>query len=63
MVKAIREEVNKTKYAVSIGYAYSEEKLLTLDEMTRIADEEMYLDKENFYKSGKLERRKAVVDD
>ena len=63
MVKAIREEVNRTKYAVSIGYAYSEEKLLTLDEMTRIADEEMYLDKENFYKSGKLERRKAVVAD
>lgn len=58
-VKAIREEVNKTQYRVSIGLAYSEEKLLTLDEMVRIADEEMYLDKEDFYKSGKLERRKA----
>ncbi|MBO4286469.1 MAG: GGDEF domain-containing protein [Bacilli bacterium] len=58
VVKKIKEEVDRTEYAVSIGFAYSEEKLLTLDEMVKIADEEMYQDKENFYKSGKLERRK-----
>lgn len=53
----IKEALKETKYTVSIGYAYTEDKTLSLEELAKIADEQMYIDKENFYKSGKMERR------
>lgn len=56
----IRYHLENTRYTVSMGYAYSGDKSLTIDELIKIADQEMYLDKEKFYqKNTWLERRKA----
>ena len=56
-VSDIKEGLKETKFTASIGFAYSEDKSLTIEELAKLADEQMYLDKENFYKSGKMERR------
>ena len=58
-ISNIKKALEQTKYTISIGYAFSEDKSMDIDELTKIADEEMYLDKERFYQDSKMERRKA----
>ena len=59
IIRNIRRILSASSYTVSIGYAYSEKKDMTIDELSKIADEKMYLDKEEFYKNSKMERRKS----
>jgi len=54
----IKAKTKETKYAVSVGFAFDENKELDLEKMSKIADEQMYIDKDNYYRNSKLERRK-----
>lgn len=54
----IKEKMKQTKYAVSVGFAFDENKELDLEKMSKIADEQMYIDKDNYYRNSTLERRK-----
>ena len=54
----IKTKTKETKYAVSIGISFDENKTMDLEEMSKIADEQMYIDKDNYYRNSKLERRK-----
>lgn len=54
----IKEKMKDTIYTVSIGYAFDQTKLLSLDDLSKIADEQMYIDKANYYKNSNIERRK-----
>ena len=58
IIRNIKGTLSNSSYTVSVGYAYSEKKELTVEELSKIADEQMYIDKENFYKNSKVERRK-----
>ena len=59
IIRNIKSVLSRSSYSASIGYAYNENKDLTVDELSKIADEQMYIDKENFYKNSKMERRKS----
>ena len=48
-VKKIKERMNETKYSCAIGVAYKE-KNLSLNDLTKIADEAMYEDKKHYKK-------------
>lgn len=48
-IKNLKEKMNKTKYSCAIGVAYKE-KNLSLNDLTKIADEAMYEDKEHYKK-------------
>lgn len=48
-IKELKEKMNKTKYSCAIGVAYKE-KNLSLNDLTKIADEAMYEDKEHYKK-------------
>lgn len=58
----IREDLAKTKYYCSAGYAYRREKDTTIEELYRLSESLMYSDKEQFYKSAPFERRKAEIE-
>ena len=56
--KLIKSECEKEDCFVSIGYAFRKDKSLSLEELSKIADERMYQDKMEFYKNNrKFERR------
>lgn len=56
--KLIKSECEKDNCFVSIGYAFKKDKNITLDDLSKIADERMYQDKTEFYKNNrKFERR------
>ena len=62
IINQIKEDLEKTEYYCSIGYAIKEAgKEETLDELLRRAEENMYRDKEEFYKDAKFERRKVNI--
>ena len=48
-VKKLKERMNETKYSCAIGVAYKE-KNLSLNDLTKIADEAMYEDKKHYKK-------------
>ena len=58
MVSDIKEAMKTTKYSLSIGYAYDENKNKSLEELSKISDEEMYKDKTAYYQDSHIERRK-----
>ena len=53
-----KEELKSTLYYCSVGYAYRSDKNSNVDELFKISEQEMYKDKADFYKTGKIERRK-----
>ncbi len=61
-VERIQDEINKTKYHCSIGFAYRENKNISVDDIIKQAEKEMYLDKDKFYRQSHIERRKTGRD-
>lgn len=59
VVAKFKENLSKTPYHCSIGYAYRNDKSVSFDELLKEAERKMYQDKEEFYKNSKFERRKA----
>ena len=58
-ISAFRKEVSETKYYCSIGYACKNKAADNVDKMFKLSEERMYLDKAEFYKTAKFERRKT----
>ena len=59
-VVKIREILAETPYSASIGMAIREDPNQDVDEMFTQAEKAMYADKEHFYKTSGIERRKGV---
>ena len=57
-VEKIQKEMAKTEYHISIGYAFNEERDADVQELIRAADKEMYPDKEHYYLTSGIDRRK-----
>ena len=53
LIDRIHKLVAETKYTCSIGYSYHQEGSLELDDLLKTSDEQMYLDKAEFYKNKK----------
>ena len=53
LVERIKKYVSETKYTCSIGYSYSEEGYKLSDDLLKSSDEQMYLDKAEYYKNQK----------
>ena len=53
LVERIKKYVAETKYTCSIGYSYCEGKFEQSDDLLKASDEQMYLDKAEFYKNQK----------
>ncbi|MCR5348192.1 MAG: GGDEF domain-containing protein [Bacilli bacterium] len=49
----------KTEYFCSVGYCYRADRPLTIDEMLKAAEKQMYTEKDSFYRNSPFERRKA----
>ncbi len=60
VIDKIRYELIRTKYSASIGYAYRDTNDLDLKTLSKIAEAEMYRNKEEFYKTSTFERRESV---
>ena len=58
VILCIKEDLFPTKYRVSVGYAVRDESNSTIDDLIRVAEERMYADKAEFYKSSPYDRRK-----
>ena len=56
-IAKFKELLSKTPYHCSAGYAYKDNKE-SIEELMKKAEENMYLDKNKFYKDSKFERRK-----
>ena len=59
VIGKIREDIKEAKYYCSIGYACANGRNIDIETLEKEAEEKMYLDKEEFYKNAKFERRKA----
>ena len=55
----IKSELTDSRYSCSIGAVYKTDKNQTLDDLLKQAEIAMYKDKERFYKTSNIERRKA----
>ena len=58
----MKSDLRKTKYSCSIGYAYRSNKNMSIDELLKKSEEQMYLAKEEFYKNSSYERRKTPTN-
>ncbi len=59
-IKSVKDEIQEKGYNCAVGYAYCEHKDDTcMNELFKIAENNMYKDKERFYKESKVERRKV----
>lgn len=53
LVDRVHKYVAETEYTVSIGYSYQKGGFLNLDDLLKASDEQMYLEKAEFYKNKK----------
>ena len=58
-IEEFKKRLAETTYYCSVGYAYAPNHDIEISELMKMAEKEMYKDKEKFYKSGILERRRA----
>ena len=59
LISYFKKEIKTTKYYCSIGYAYRDKEVDTIDKMYKLSEERMYQDKAEFYKTAEFERRKS----
>ena len=58
-IRLIKEKLGKTKYYCSMGYAIKKpDSEISVEELLKLAEAEMYRDKESFYAQGIFERRR-----
>ena len=60
-IQGIKDDLKNTKYSCSVGAVYKTSKDQTIDVLLQEAEQEMYKDKEEFYKTSKIERRRSRV--
>lgn len=54
----VKEDLSKTEYHCSIGYAHQMNRDISIEDLLKEAEEKMYLDKAEFYKTSAIDRRK-----
>lgn len=59
LISAFKEELSKTTYFCSVGYAIKDEKYTNIESVIRQAEKSMYNNKAEFYKGSPFERRKV----
>lgn len=59
-IRAFKEDIKDSGYYCSVGYAVKSEKANNYDELIKLAEENMYKDKAEFYKTATFERRKTT---
>ena len=57
-ITKFKENLAKTPYHCSIGYAHRQDKNIDFIDLLKEAEKKMYQDKEEFYKNANFERRK-----
>lgn len=57
-MKKIKDDLAKTEYSVALGYSYRDDRTTPVEDMLKDAEKKMYLDKDEFYKTSKIKRRK-----
>lgn len=60
MINNIKDELSKTEYYCSIGFAYRKDANTSIESITKEAEQKMYQDKEEFYKNSNIERRRGL---
>lgn len=55
----VKKELSSTSYRCSIGYAFRKERSTTVHDLIKTAESRMYQDKEEFYRSSGIERRRG----
>ena len=58
-VAAFKEQLNKSNYHCSIGYATYEDEVNNIEDLYKLSEIRMYKDKSNFYKSSNIKRRET----
>ena len=58
IVKKINEEIAHIPYTIAMGWAKKDNPSITVDDMSKLAEELMYLNKAEYYKNSGIERRK-----
>ena len=59
VVERFKAHLKDTNYHCSTGYAYRKDKSIPFTDLLVEAEKNMYLDKEEFYKTSKIERRRG----
>ena len=59
VVERFKSNLKDTNYHCSTGYAYRKDKSIPFTDLLVEAEKNMYLDKEEFYKTSKIERRRG----
>ena len=57
-ISDITKDVHGTKYSCSIGFSFKNNDQLTLEDLVRTAEENMYVNKDLYYKTNDIKRRK-----
>jgi GGDEF domain-containing protein len=57
-IQKFEKAISETEFKCSVGSSYRVDPSESAVELMKRAEKEMYLDKENFYKTSKIERRK-----
>ena len=60
LIKKVEEGLVKVNRSCSIGYAYRDDKSISLDALMKEAEKRMYLAKDEYYKTAKIERREGL---
>ncbi len=58
VTNTIKDRSKETKYDVSVGFAFTQNKDTHASELIKEADKKMYQDKEEFYKNSNIDRRR-----
>jgi len=58
-IENIKEDLAKTQYSCSIGMAYRSNKNDSIERLSKVAEQAMYFDKNEYYRNSGFERRKA----
>ena len=57
-ISTIKDALTKTPYSASFGHGMRVGKDDTVEQMLKLAEQEMYIDKELYYKTNNIDRRR-----
>ena len=58
VVEEFNQRITETQYHCSVGYSIRKDRLQTINDLFKEAEEMMYKNKEEFYRNASFERRK-----
>ena len=58
VIQKMRDELSKTPYSASFGHGMRNSKDDTIEQILKSAEQEMYIDKEKYYKNNNIDRRR-----